>query len=131
MLKITKSTVSAVNLKEIESKVGGNSVVGKSVIGCGEAINQISSTNQAKITKSKIFINNKSVKTGPGFLTFGARLVFTQLRQAFVETLILHHFDPEYNISIETDASSYAIGGHLSQLALDDFGHWYPVTLFS
>ncbi len=56
------------------------------------------------------------------FLTFEARKTFTELRQAFVKTPILNHFDPECHIQIETDASDYAIGGILSQLTLDDSG---------
>ena len=48
---------------------------------------------------------------------FKARLAFTQLRQAFFKALIHHHFDLESHIRIETDASSYAINGILSQLS--------------
>ena len=55
----------------------------------------------------------------PSFLTPEAKLIFTQLRQAFTEAPILRHFDPEYHIRIETDASDYAIGGVLSQLTSD------------
>ncbi len=32
---------------------------------------------------------------------------------------------------IEMDASSYAIGGILSQLTSDDSGQWHPVAFFS
>lgn len=32
------------------------------------------------------------------FLTFKAKLVFPQLKQAFTEALILCYFDPEYYI---------------------------------
>ncbi len=53
------------------------------------------------------------------------------MRQAFLEAPILNHFDPERHIRIETDASSYAIGGVLSQLASDDSGRWHPVPFFS
>ncbi len=77
--------------------------------------------------KSKNSAKGKRVKfvkaTFPGtapeaspFLTPEALLVFTQLRQAFTEAPILHHFDPEHHIRIETDASGYAIGVVLSQL---------------
>ncbi len=48
----------------------------------------------------------------------------------FVETLILNHFDPECPIPIKTDASSYAIGGILSQLTLNDLEQWYLVAFF-
>ena len=52
--------------------------------------------------------------TGPNFLTPEARSAFNRLRLAFTEAPILRHFDPECHIRIETDASSYAIGGVLS-----------------
>ncbi len=52
------------------------------------------------------------------------------MRQAFVEAPILNHFDPEHYIQIETDASSYTIGGILSQLTLGNSGRWYPVAFF-
>ena len=50
------------------------------------------------------------------FLTPDAKLAFLWLRQACIEAPILHHFDPEYYIRIETDALRYAIGGIFSQL---------------
>ncbi len=53
------------------------------------------------------------------------------MRQAFVEALILNHFDPERHIRIETDASGYAIGGILSQLTSDDLGRWHSIAFFS
>ena len=81
-----------------------------------------------KTSKSKNL--SKSQKTvGSDFLTPGAKLAFTELRQAFLKALILYHFDPERHIWIETDASSYAIGGVLSQLTLE--GRWHLVVFFS
>ena len=64
------------------------------------------------------------------FLTTEAKLAFLRLRQAFTEAPILHHFDPERYIRIETDASGYAIGGILSQLTAET-GQWHPVAFFS
>ena len=64
------------------------------------------------------------------FLTSEAKLAFLRLRQAFTEAPILHHFDPERYIRIETDASGYAIGGILSQLTPES-GQWHPVAFFS
>ncbi len=72
-----------------------------------------------KLVKGKKSKNSAKVKTlkfvkatSPGtalearpFLTPEARLAFTRWRQAFTEAPILHHFDPERNIRIETDAS--------------------------
>ena len=120
MLKTTGSTRSVASPKETEGGVGGNSVV--NVVGGGEATNPTKGKNLAKTTKSKILVKSKnhdfpksrSEEAGTGFLIPKARLAFTQLRQAFVKAPILHHFDLESHIRIETDASSYAIGGILS-----------------
>ena len=65
------------------------------------------------------------------FLTPGAKLAFTKLRQAFLKAPIFHHFDPKSHIQIETDASGYAIGGVFSQLISHDSGQWHPVAFFS
>ncbi len=81
-----------------------------------------------KRTKSKKWIRAKKAKAfraknlgqSGSFLTADVRRAFTELRQSFLEAPILNHFDPERHIRIETDASSYAIGGVLSQLTLDD-----------
>ena len=48
------------------------------------------------------------------FLTSGAKLAFTKLRQTFFKAPILHHFNPERDIRIEIDVSGYAIGEFLS-----------------
>ena len=48
------------------------------------------------------------------FLTPKVKLAFSRLRQTFIEAFILHHFDPEHYIRIETDASDYAISGIFS-----------------
>ena len=79
-----------------------------------------------KTSKSKKLSKSKTVRSD--FLTPGAKLAFIELRQAFLKAPILHHFDPERHIRIETDASGYAIGGVLSQLISDDSGRWHPVA---
>ena len=92
-----------------------------------------------KTTKSKKLIWAKKTKTFRAknlniqsrlFLTFKIKKSFTKLRQAFVETLILNHFDLKCHIEIETDVLGYAIGGILSQLTLDNLGWWYLVVFF-
>ena len=65
------------------------------------------------------------------FIIFEAKLVFTKLGQTFVKVLILHHFNPERYIRIETNASGYAISEVLSQLTSDNSGWWHPVAFFS
>ena len=64
------------------------------------------------------------------FLTLKAKLAFSRIRQAFTEAPILHHFDPERYIQIETDVSGYAINGILSQLTPES-GQWHPIAFFS
>ena len=101
-----------------------------------------------KTTKSKILIKSKNhdfpksktEKAGTGFFTPKARLAFTQLRQAFVEAPILHHFDLKSYIRIEIDISGYVIGGILSQLSSKtrsdkvvtkvDLSQWHLVAFF-
>ena len=81
----------------------------------------------------KVQKTTKSKKAaGPSdFLIPGAKLAFTKLRQAFLKALILHYFDSERYIWIKTDASSYAIGGVLSQLIPNDLGQWHSIAFFS
>ncbi len=92
-----------------------------------------------KTAKSKKWIYAKKAETSRAknlgqsgsFLTADAKRAFTKLRQAFVEALILNHFDSERHIRIETNASGHAIGGILCQLTLYDLGQWHPVAFFS
>ena len=71
--------------------------------------------NEEKLAKSDFTKPVHGVKE-PSFLSPNVRQAFTQLRQAFTKAPILQHFDPERHIQIETNASSYAIGGVLSQI---------------
>ena len=148
MLKTTKSTGFAANSEKTKGGVGGNSVIGDMVDG-DEATNPIKGKNPVKTTKSKILVKSKNhdflksrpEEAGTGFLTPEARLAFTRLRQAFIEAPILYHFNPKSHNRIETDASSYSIGGILSQLSSgtrpdgivtkDDLSQWHPVAFFS
>ena len=83
-----------------------------------------------KTSKSKNLSKfKKTVETG--FFTPRAKLAFTKFRQAFFKAPILHHFNPEHHIWIETDASGYAIGGVVSQLTSEDLGRWHPLAFFS
>ena len=51
-----------------------------------------------------------------GYLTLDARQAFIQLREVFTNAPILRNFYPECHIRIETDTSSYGMGGVLNQL---------------
>ena len=83
------------------------------------------------MSKFKNLSKSKKTVRFLDFLTPGAKLAFTKLRQAFCKAPILYHFDLERYIQIETDAFGYAIGGVLSQLTLDDLGQWHPMAFFS
>ena len=83
-----------------------------------------------KTSKSKSLFKSKKTIISNIF-TPGAKLAFTELRQAFLKAPILYHFDLEYHIQIETDVSGYAIGGVLSQLTSDDLKQWHSVAFFS
>ena len=88
MLKTTRSAGSTANSEEIEGKANGNNVVGDSMVGGGEAINQTNSIkgkNQAKIIKSKILVksknhdfslNSRNKEAETGFFTPKTRLTF-------------------------------------------------------
>ena len=92
-------------------------------------------------SKSENLPNFGATESEPSFLTPKARSAFDRLRLAFTKTPILRYFDPKYHIRIETDISSYAIGGVLSQLTSGtsfdgvviktDLGQWYLVAFFS
>ena len=110
------------------SKLRGRRRIDGDEVDDNEVDDDVGTTAQ-KSSKSKNLSKSKEAESG--FLTSGARKAFTELRQAFVKAPILHHFDPERHIWIETDASGYAIGGVLSQLTSDDSGRWHPVAFFS
>ena len=111
------------------SKINGSRMDNIEIDGSEVEVDEVEKKAQ-NLSKSKYL--SKSKKTvGSDFLTPGAKLVFTKLRQAFVKASILHHFDPEYHIRTETDVSGYAISGVLSQLTSDNLGQWHPVAFFS
>ena len=83
------------------------------------------------LSKSKNSSKSKKIVRYSDFFTLRAKLAFTKLRQVFFKAPILHHFDLERYIRIETNASGYAIGRVLSQLTSNDSSRWYPVALIS
>ena len=103
----------------------------------------VNSSIQSKNEKSRNLtrVPNIGAMGEPNFLNFNAKKAFNHLRLAFIKAPILRHFDLKSHIRIETDASSYAIGGALSQLNLNldapsndwnkfDLGQWHPVAYF-
>ena len=67
-----------------------------------------------KLSKSKNLSKSKKTVRSSDFLTFGAKLAFTKLKQMFSKIPIFHHFDLEHHIRIETNISGYAIVGVFS-----------------
>ena len=58
-----------------------------------------------------------------------AEKAFQKLKAAFMEAPILQHFDPEKPITLQTDASGFAIAGIVNQY--DGFGILRPVSFYS
>ncbi|KAJ9271473.1 hypothetical protein DTO212C5_2553 [Paecilomyces variotii] len=72
-----------------------------------------------------------SKKTGPLEWTPEAQKAFEDLKTAFIEPLVLRHYDPEKPIIVATDALGFALAAILLQLASEATGQWYPVAYFS
>ena len=104
--------------------------MGRYKVGNNEVKDDEVGKNQ-KTSKSKKSSKSKKTVGFSNFFTSRAKLLFIKLRQIFLETLILHHFNPKDHIWIETDISVYAISGVFSQLTLDNLNQWHPITLFS
>lgn len=107
---LAKNLTSA-NENNIIKKVGNNSEDGR--------VKKRSSRKIRKMAKLKNLVRpeicnfSKFIEYlkifGLGFFTFEVRLVFTKLKQAFIETLVFYYFHPECYIQIKTDIFSYAI----------------------
>ena len=120
MLKTSGGTESKIRHGEGGVGVGGSSRAGRGRSGIGE-MNDIEvdggeievdevEKKVHKSSKSKNLSESKKTIRSLDFFIFGAKLAFTKLRQAFLKAPILHHFDPECHIRIETDESGHAIG---------------------
>lgn len=59
------------------------------------------------------------IRSQAKFLFYVAKLVFTQLRQAFTQTPILYHFELECYTHMRLDSLEYVIGSIPSQPTLD------------
>ncbi len=85
------------------ASAGGDGDVG------GKTTNLSKAKNLEKLSKSKKpdFANTKNSNgaSGKDFYTPEARFACTRLRKTFTESPILHHYDPEPRIQIETDTS--------------------------
>ena len=54
---------------------------------------------------------------------------FNQLQAAFTTAPVLTHFQPHLPITMETDASDFAVGGILSQTSPE--GNLHPICFYS
>ena len=111
--------------------VGGGSKAGRDRSGFdGSGMDDVEVDDGEVEIREKGWNSSKFKKTESSFLTSGARKTFTKLGQVFIKAPILHHFDLERHIQVETDVSGYAIGGVFSQLTSDNLGRWHPVAFF-
>ena len=135
MLKILRSTESLIWLGKGGVGIGDDSRAGHDKIELDRSEVDNSEFDDGKFgddeVEKKVQNLSKLKKTvGWDFFIFRAKLKFIKLKQAFVKSSILHHFNPERHIRIETDVLGYAICRVLSQLTLEDSGQWYPVVFF-
>ena len=66
----------------------------------------------------------------PNFdITECALCAFEELKSKFSDAPLLIHFDPNYRISIDSDASDFAMAGVCTQL--HDDGQWHPIAFWS
>ena len=99
--------------------------------------------NLLKNNKSKnlTYMLNVEATKKSTFLTSNIKKIFNHLRQTFILTPIVQHFNLENYIQIKINTSSYTIGGVLSELNLDfdvllnnsnksDFGQWHLIAYF-
>jgi RNase H-like domain found in reverse transcriptase/Reverse transcriptase (RNA-dependent DNA polymerase)/Retroviral aspartyl protease len=66
----------------------------------------------------------------PFVLADAARRAFEELKAAFCKAPLLRHFNPEYPIQLETDASGEALSGIVSQKQPDD-NLFHPIAFWS
>ena len=82
--------------------------------------------NYSEIVLPLTRLTRKSV---PWHFSEEARKAFNTLKQAFTTAPVLRHWEPDRQITVETDASDYAIAGILS--ITTDSGELHPVAFHS
>jgi hypothetical protein len=85
-----------------------------------------------KITRSltNLFKKRKKEEFDKEFeFTEKARIAFVQLKDVFIKTSILLHFDSKHKIRLKIDASDFAISKILSQL-IEETNQWHFVAFF-
>ena len=107
MLKATRSSVASVSRVDDNEVFGGRNVI---------SWLDVSRKTKSKSWKKSEYLGNNNNLEEFKFLNFKAKKAFNHLKQAFMKAPILQHFDSEYYIQIEINASGYIIRGVLSQL---------------
>jgi hypothetical protein len=79
----------------------------------------------AKVTSNHRFAKEIEREVG---VYWGADIAIQKLKRAFTEAPILQHFDAEKPITLQTDASGFAIAGILNQF--DSFGVLRPTSFY-
>lgn len=85
---------------------------GNTIDKVGSGVNKIGGAKSKNIIMPNFLVKFKSLVKSSfvlSFLTFGARLAFSKLRQAFIEISIFYNFNQKCHICIATDISSYII----------------------
>ncbi len=153
--KSTRNETQSIQAENQDSPSAADRAGGGEVGGSFENLSiaaKLAKSKKSKLTKSKKSdlpkINFVRVNSGTDYFTLKAKKAFIYLWKAFIETLILRHFDPERYIQIEIDVPGYAIGRVLSQITSDQhssnhvtnkdlnspkskIGQWHPVAFFS
>ena len=91
------------------SKLDGSKLCGGEVDGVEVDGGKVKDDEVGKKDQKCKNLSKSKKAVGSDFLTPGAKLLFTKLRQTFLKALILHHFDPKRYIRIKIDTSGYAI----------------------
>ena len=121
MLRTTSIDAIAIDHMADSENITVDEVINSKVDGAKVGTNATKSKSQNK-SKGKNLTKSKALTQSfeSGFFTFRAEQAFTKLKQAIIEVLILHYFDMNGYIWIETDVSGYTIGRLLSQLTLNN-----------
>ena len=102
MLKTIASCVASASRFDNNKFVGGRVVVGGDAVGWSDVLRK-SAKSKSQIKNGHLSNSNNSKE--PKFLTSEAKRTFNRLRHTFTKAPILRHFDSEYHIRIETNAS--------------------------
>jgi hypothetical protein len=101
-------------IKDVQAFLGFANFYKRFIRGCSALASPVSALTK----KDTPFIWSEKVENA-----------FLALKQAFTTASILHYFDPEKLVLVETDASEYVSAGILSQY--DKEGRLHPIAYFS